>query len=611
MQTEDENSLNAALIEAILREQDEEDQAHRRRAPFNYVPPPHLNNQWQTVSYNKRNRNRSSKLPVTADLDAAAASSSSATAEASASVFSSVERHSEERRRRIAEAQIAADNATSEQRSVRHSDDDYDDGHGEGDGDQGGVLDGSSQAKKVKQKKPKKPKVTVQGASSAINADDLAAFLAEITASYESQEDILLMRFADYFGRKFSSVGGAQFPWFKTFKESPVAKIVDIPLSHISEDIYKLSTEWIGHRSSEALGSFVLWSLDSILADLAIHQGVVKGSKKAVQQQPLAKSQVAIFVVLAMVIRRKPDVLISLLPIMKESKKYQGQEKLPLIIWVIAQASQGDLVVGLYLWVSLLLPMLSGKSSCNPQSRDLILQLVERIIAYPKARPILLNGAVRKGERVVPPSALDTLLRITFPPPSARIKATERLVAVYPTLKEVALAGSPGSKATKQLAQQILSFAIKAAGEANSDLSKESSDIVMWCLAQNPECYKQWDSLYMDNLEASIVVLRKLSDEWKEHAVKHPSSDPLCEALKSFSQKNQDGLSKVEDGARLALLKDADKHCKFVLQRLSQDHGCMKSMAFVSVVLAVGTVFLSQNMHFLDYKKLSEMLNLS
>ncbi|KAL1308200.1 hypothetical protein HN51_050133 [Arachis hypogaea] len=610
METEEENSLNAALIEAILREQEEEDQAHRRRATFNYVPPPQLNNQWQTVSYNKRNRNKSSKQSVTADLDGAAASSSSAAA--SDSVFSSVERHSEERRRRIAEAQIAGDNASSDaapQRSLRHSDDDEDDDGG--DADQGGALNGSSQAKKVKQKKPKKPKVTVSEASSTINADDLAAFLAEITASYESQEDILLMRFADYFGRAFSSVGGAQFPWFKTFKESPVVKIVDIPLSHISEDIYKLSTEWIGHRSSEALGSFVLWSLDSILADLTIHQGVVKGNKKVVQQQPSAKSQVAIFVALAMIIRRKPDVMISLLPIMKESQKYQGQDKLPLIIWVIAQASQGDLVVGLYLWVSLLLPMLCGKSSCNPQSRDLILQLVERIIAYPKARPILLNGAVRKGERVVPPSALDTLLRITFPPPSARVKATERFAAVYPTLKEVALAGSPGSKATKQLAQQILSFAIKAAGEANSDLSKEASDIVMWCLAQNPECYKQWDSLYMDNLEVSIVVLRKLSDDWKEHIITHSSSDLLSEALKSFIQKNEEGLSKVEDGARLALLKDADKHCKVILRQLSQGHGCMKSMAFVSIVLAVGAVFLSQNMHFLDYKKLSEMLNLS
>ena len=41
----------------------------------------------------------------------------------------------------------------------------------------------------------------------------------------------------------------------------------------------------------------------------------------------------------------------------------------------------------------------------------------------------------------------------------------------------------------------------------------------------------------MDNLEASIVVLRILSGEWKEYFVKHPTLDPLRENLKSFSQK--------------------------------------------------------------------------
>lgn len=54
--------------------------------------------------------------------------------------------------------------------------------------------------------------------------------------------------------------------------------------------------------------------------------------------------QVAIFVVLAMVIRRKPDVMINLLPIMKESQKYQGQDKLPVIIWVIAQVTVFNMI---------------------------------------------------------------------------------------------------------------------------------------------------------------------------------------------------------------------------------------------------------------------------
>lgn len=41
------------------------------------------------------------------------------------------------------------------------------------------------------------------------------------------------MRFADFFGRAFSSVSAAQFPWLKTFKESTVAKLVDVSFSEL------------------------------------------------------------------------------------------------------------------------------------------------------------------------------------------------------------------------------------------------------------------------------------------------------------------------------------------------------------------------------------------
>lgn len=44
-------------------------------------------------------------------------------------------------------------------------------------------------------------------------------------------------------------------------------------------------------------------------------------------------------------------------------------------------------------------------------------------------------------------------------------QATERFEKIYPNLKEIALAGSPGSKAMKQVSQQIFSIAAKAAGE--------------------------------------------------------------------------------------------------------------------------------------------------
>ncbi|KAA8538680.1 hypothetical protein F0562_028288 [Nyssa sinensis] len=116
--------------------------------------------------------------------------------------------------------------------------------------------------KKTKAKKLKKPKITVAEAATK-DAADLATFLVGVSESYESQQHIQLMRFADYFSRAFSAT----------------------------------SVDWINQRSYEALGSFVLWSLDSILANLASQQTGAKGSKKGVQQIS-SNSQDSRFVVL-------------------------------------------------------------------------------------------------------------------------------------------------------------------------------------------------------------------------------------------------------------------------------------------------------------------------
>ncbi|XP_009801039.1 uncharacterized protein LOC142167941 [Nicotiana tabacum] len=548
---------------------------------------------WQTVSYQKKNKKQSLKKQPEDDWIAGVESSGG-------DVFRSIEEHAEERRKRIVEAQklYEAENSTAV----------IDNGNGEeygsSDGENAAAVSGGAVVeKKSKPKKAKKPKVTVAEAAAKIDNSDLVVFLVDISASYEKQEDIQLMRFADYFGRAFAKVSSSQFPWMKILRESAVEKMVDIPLSQISEDVYKTSIDWLNQRSFDALGSFVLWSLDSILADLVQHQGASKGSKKVVQQVP-SKSQVAMFVVLAMVLRRKPDVLISLLPIMNENAKYQGQDKLQVMIWAITQACQGDLIVGLFMWVHFLLPMLSSKSNSNPQARDLILQLAERIVSLPKARAILMNGAVRKGERVVPPSALEVLMRITFPSPSARIKATERFEAVYPILKEVALVASPGSKAMKQITQQIMLFAIKAVAEGVPELTREASELSMWCLTQNPDCYKLWDNVYLDNVEASLIIIKKLSSEFKVHSAKGPGLDPLKVALNSIRLKSEKALASVDDAARQASLKEVQKHSKILLGRLSHGNGCMKALLLIGITVAVGAAFVSKDLQSLDLKKL-------
>lgn len=59
------------------------------------------------------------------------------------------------------------------------------------------------------------------------------------------------------------------------------------------------------------------------------------------------------------------------------------------------------------------------------------------------------------------------------------------------------------------------------------------------------------------------------------------------------------------DTAHLAHLKDADKYCKAILGKVSRGYGCVKSVAFVVIALAVGAACMSPNMESLDWKKLS------
>ncbi|KAI3779085.1 hypothetical protein L2E82_08563 [Cichorium intybus] len=544
------------------------------------------NHGWQKVTYAKKQRKNPAKQQQQQPTKVFSNGSSISAAD---NVFTSIEKKSEERRKLIEAERLANlamyDPAPPTRSSKKNNYSDYDDSDEEA-VENGVAGNGVAEEKKTKPKKVKKPKVTVPEAAAKIDAADLANFLSDVTASFETQQDIQLMRFADYFGRAFASVSASQFPWVKLLRESAVAKVADNPVSHIPEAVYKTSVDWINNRSLEALGSFVLWSLDSILADYASQQGSTKGSKKGTQKTS-SKSQVGIFVALAMVLRRKPDALITVLPTLRETSKYQGQDKLPIIVWMVAQASHGDLAVGLYCWSHLILPIVGGKSGSNPQTRDLILQLVERILSAPKARTILVNAAVRKGERLMPPFALELLLKVTFPSSSARVKATERFEAVFPTLKEVALAGSPGSKAMKQVSQQIMTVALKAAGEGITELSREASGIFIWCLIQNPDSYKQWEKVYEDNLEASVVILKRIADQWKDLSAKQSSLDTLTQTLRSFKNMNEKALTDGEiSDSQQALYKEADKYCKVLLGRLTRGWGCVKGMALI--IIAVG-----------------------
>nr|GEW13318.1 hypothetical protein [Tanacetum cinerariifolium] len=76
-------------------------------------------------------------------------------------------------------------------------------------------------------------------------------------ASYERQDDIQLLRFANYFGRPFSGMPALQFPWVNLLRVSPISKVPDNLVSHIPEAVTR--RQWIG-STNDLLKPFVLFS---------------------------------------------------------------------------------------------------------------------------------------------------------------------------------------------------------------------------------------------------------------------------------------------------------------------------------------------------------------
>ncbi|CAN6970780.1 hypothetical protein IGI04_033916 [Brassica rapa subsp. trilocularis] len=434
--------------------------------------------------------------------------------------------------------------------------------------------------RKKKNNKKKNTKVSLSEAAAKIDPSHLSEFLVKQALEPGTSQ---LVEFLEYFETAFSQVSSVQFPWMEMFNNNcPLSTVIDVPLSYIPEPVYKASADWIDQIPDMKVSNFVKWASKNIRTDLAEEEEVIIDCEKDELHE-----KVALYVALAMVLRMKPHSLIGLLPAMWTdiSAKYRKLDEVPLTVWMMAQASQGDLSVGLYSWAHNLLPLVADKK-CNSQSRDYILQLVENILSNPEASTILMNGTLSDGKRRIPPHVFEGLLRLTFPASSARVEDTERFESIYPFLKEVALAGAPGSETMKQ----IFTSTLKLAGEGNAILADEATSIAIWLLAEDADCFNLWDSIYEENLEASVALLKKLVDEWKDHSLKLSSSPgdiiTLKRTIKSFRKKNVKAI--IEGRANASLYIEADKSLKVIRGRLSRGSGCLICTAITAVLLAAG-----------------------
>uniref|UniRef100_A0A1J3JVA2 Uncharacterized protein n=2 Tax=Noccaea caerulescens TaxID=107243 RepID=A0A1J3JVA2_NOCCA len=483
-------------------------------------------------------------------------------------------------------------------------------------------------------------KVSLAEALARIDHSHLAAFLAVAPECPPGTEVFELL---DYFGSALSGVSSVeyQYPWPNM---NNLRDVIDLPFRHVPEPVYKTVEYWIEKVEEKSVSNFIKWSFEWTRNRLA---GIYTNTEP--------NSQLGVFVALSMILRTRPLVLCPILPVLRQRYYHleRSPEMLQFTVWMMAQVAQVDYCSGLQSWASNLLPLVRDKLKDNPHSMDLILQLIENVLSHPRAVDIILEDAEEdeEDERLFPIPSFEILLPLTFPASFERVHVTRRFEAVYPMLKEVALADAPGIEgvtqildfslkfaregntvlakeataiaiwcltkntqdterfeafypllkevaladdaqgrtAMKQITPHIFASSLKFAGEGNSVLAKEATSIAILCLAKNVDCCNHWDRVYMDNLEASVALLQNLVDEWKDHSLKL-SSSPRDTRILNLTMKNfvlKNERGLAGGGASTFLYEEADKYCKEISRRLSRGNGFLKGCGAMILVAVV------------------------
>lgn len=505
------------------------------------------NHGWQKVTNVKKQRRQEHK-----DTQKPIASGKGASTKGS-TLFSSLEDQSKERRARI-EASAAATAAAEREaeRAQYDADDDDDDSERE----EGAPPPAAAEPKKPK--KPKKPKVSVAEAAAAIKLDEMAAFLAEISESFAAMPDIQLMRCTDFFARAFSAVLPSQLNIPKMIKDSSLVKVLDVPLSDVPDEIRTTASDWLAERPADHLSKFLVTLIRAALEDVLPPGKVARGTAAKPLTPPKAK--VGMLVVLTLVLRRRPDVMLLVAETVRSDAACAGQERLPMLAWMYGQVALSDLVSGMALFVQNLLPLTFGKQG-SPVGRDVALTYFQTVLLRlneRKARAVLLNGAFRKGERLVPPAALDQMMRLAHPTNALRTKATERFTALFPLVKEISLAGSGRTKSTKAVATALVPLMFRAAGEDPEPLSQEACSVFVWCLSENPDCYLQWERHHSDDHAMSSRLLTHILRNWPIVKSQLAPPEHLRKFLASIRKKHVTLLEEL-DGAQIQRKKDVQE----------------------------------------------------
>ncbi|EIE26377.1 hypothetical protein COCSUDRAFT_32152, partial [Coccomyxa subellipsoidea C-169] len=209
------------------------------------------------------------------------------------------------------------------------------------------TVSGEIEEHKAKSKRNRTRKSKPTPDQSPLSLLALNAAIENAKSTYGEDQRSQLGFVTDVFITHYRS---SELPFRKILQEEPIQKAAEVPLDSVPAAVVEASLAFYRGYDIAVLSSFAGTLVEAAFNDIPDSAAAVP-----------PKANVGLLVALALVLRAVPAVAVLLSDsLLQGSTRFSSPQRLPFLLWTLAQAAIGNVSVGVAVWVRVLLPQVLG-----------------------------------------------------------------------------------------------------------------------------------------------------------------------------------------------------------------------------------------------------------
>ncbi|CAD7695588.1 unnamed protein product [Ostreobium quekettii] len=388
---------------------------------------------------------------------------------------------------------------------------------------------GKKKDKKKKQQAAKElpPKAQPAAPSPGLSVQNLKTILKDVAMAYPDNEAAQVQYVADKFLAAFKD---KSLPFPAEIYLKPIDETVSMFDSLLSAKMTAELDKFLRSKSIDAL-------VESLTAFCRALFDCASGPKAQL------KGHAGLVVMIVAMARSVPLAVVRCCDVfVTEGARFAAPNKLPLLVWVFAQAERGASGSLLALWLQAILPQLleadqgkgkKGKGKAGQQAH--VLEPTSYTVVADCLRRGLNGGSGSGMSTQIKEAAKDGLsakcggTQVNEPVVSLRsldqvqcaihlqharlpVQVVTQLQDVYPAMRSIALSCA-SQKSLHGFLKSSLEYAAKSEGGylgRGDSIVEEAVENVITCLSRDPECFDVWTTKHRGQIRGSCRVLQHL-----------------------------------------------------------------------------------------------------